>query len=181
MIDEHSRESELEVQIIGLKGKIDSLKKELKENKEEFLDDLREVMEWSKNELPFDSETNTSLKRKEKIWENRKDTSFEKIEDIPKMPEIYDDMPICSECNSNDNVKPFGDTGFYNCEVCNNKFYIEMSRELEEPRNIATLELEDVIVNVLTFNPKREIAFNITGKDNYDVGITILKNKDEEF
>ncbi|KKN76320.1 hypothetical protein LCGC14_0371720 [marine sediment metagenome] len=38
----------------------------------DVLDDLREVMGWSKNELPFDSETNIRLKRKEKKWEARR-------------------------------------------------------------------------------------------------------------
>lgn len=37
MLDEHPREDELEIQIIGLQGKIESLQKELKENKEEFV------------------------------------------------------------------------------------------------------------------------------------------------
>ena len=37
MIDEHSREDELMVQIIGLQGKIERLKKEKEENVAEFL------------------------------------------------------------------------------------------------------------------------------------------------
>ncbi len=37
MIDEHSREDELIVQIIGLKGKIEQLQKEKKHHIEEFL------------------------------------------------------------------------------------------------------------------------------------------------
>ncbi len=42
---------------------------ELKKQRKEFLDDWREVMGWSKNELPFDSETNIRLRKKEKKWE----------------------------------------------------------------------------------------------------------------
>ena len=40
MIDEHSREDELIVQIIGLQGKIERLKKERQDDVVEFLEDI---------------------------------------------------------------------------------------------------------------------------------------------
>ena len=43
MIDEHSREDELIVQIIGLKGKIEKLQEEKKKHIEEFIEDFHEI------------------------------------------------------------------------------------------------------------------------------------------
>ena len=59
MIDVHSRESELEVQIIGLQGEIDKLKRELKETREEILADLQKA--WDQT---IDREINLGLQAK---------------------------------------------------------------------------------------------------------------------
>ncbi|KKL90517.1 hypothetical protein LCGC14_1903940 [marine sediment metagenome] len=46
MIDIHTRESELEVQIVGLQGMIEKLQKEIEDNKKEFLNDLQSIPQF---------------------------------------------------------------------------------------------------------------------------------------
>ena len=88
---------------------------------------------------------------------------------------VNDDEPICSECKSNLNVQYLGGEGYYCCQTCDNKFYIES----ENPRNIGTLNYEDLFINILTYNPKREVAFTINDDGDFDIGITIIRNKEE--
>ena len=62
MIDVHSRESELEVQIIGLQGEIDKLKRELKETREEILDDITNVETIKRYPFFYTRDTDNYLK-----------------------------------------------------------------------------------------------------------------------
>ncbi|KKM74176.1 hypothetical protein LCGC14_1402920 [marine sediment metagenome] len=65
MIDEHSREDELIIQIIGLKGKIEKLQEEKKKYIEEFQSDFEEVVRYFK----LDGHLIATKRRK---WEEKK-------------------------------------------------------------------------------------------------------------
>ena len=79
MIDEHTREDELEILIIGLQGEIDKLKKENMEYIEKFIGDLNDCLkledDGSGNKISCDCESNV-IKKLEK-WQKESEIKFD--------------------------------------------------------------------------------------------------------
>ncbi|KKM22027.1 hypothetical protein LCGC14_1629520 [marine sediment metagenome] len=88
---------------------------------------------------------------------------------------------ICPDCGNNIKIRILDRKEMYYCYGCSAYIYPEsQTQELDEPRDLGSLDYCGVVISVHTDRKDRSIAFSINEGTDHEVNITIF-GEDEEF